>query len=124
MDSVKDNLRANMGCEDLMACLYDLTETDIQVFDVLSEEKMDIDTIAAIVERDRGTVFRSLKRLRNYGFVNRKQVNYSSGGYYHVYYLRKPKLKAKEMQAELNEFYSKLNCLIDRFEEEYSTNNG
>lgn len=123
MQSISENLKTDMKCRDLMTCLYDLTETDVRVFEVLAEQKrkMKIDTITTIIHRDRGTVFRSLKRLRNYGFVSRDQINYDSGGYYHVYYVRNPKLKAKEIQDDLNKFYTKINNLIDEFGEKYST---
>lgn len=111
-----------MECEDAMSCLYGFTETDIRVFEILSEqgEAMKIDAIAEIVERDRGTVFRSLKRLQKNGFVSREQVNYASGGYYHVYYVQDPATVVSEMQNSLNEIYSEIDIMIDKFREKYS----
>lgn len=123
MDSIADNLRADMECEDVLPCLYGLTETDVRVFEILAKQGdgMEIDTIAEIVERDRGTVFRSLKRLRKHGFVSKEQVNYESGGYYHVYHVRNSEAIVREMQESLNQVYANADRLVGQFREKYST---
>lgn len=123
LESLADNLRADMECEDVLSCLYGLTETDVRVFEILAEqgERMKIDAIAEIVERDRGTVFRSLKRLRKHGFVSREQVNYKSGGYYHVYHVRDSEAIVREMQETLNRVYAKADRLVGQFRNKYST---
>lgn len=121
MESVIDMIQTELECEDVLFCLYNLTETDVQIFEILIEqgEPVEIDWIAGIVERDRGTVFRSLKRLRKYGLVDRSQVNYESGGYYHIYTARDPKTITNKMQKDLNQLYTGVDQLIKQFRDKY-----
>jgi len=59
MESVIDMIQTELECEDVLFCLYNLTETDVQIFEILIEqgEPVEIDWIAGIVERDRAFVF-------------------------------------------------------------------
>lgn len=52
-------IQTELECEDVLFCLYNLTETDVQIFEILIEqgEPVEIDWIAGIVERDRAFVF-------------------------------------------------------------------
>lgn len=123
-DSIIDIIRTELECEDVVVCLYDLTETDIRIFELLIEqdEAVKIDRIAEMVKRDRGTVFRSLKRLRKYDLVDRSQVNYESGGYYHLYGPCDPETIASKMQKDLNHIYTGIDQLINQFQEKYDDN--
>ena len=84
-----------------------------------SEEALTIDDVADQVDRERSTAYRSIQRLLQSGCVQKEQVNYDDGGYYHVYYPTAPSDIASDMQRQLNEWYAKMGQLIQEFEETY-----
>ena len=118
-------LRADMECEGLLECFHGLTDLDRDCFAVVvkSDTPRTIDEIAENVERERSTVYRSLQRLRQAGFVQKEQVNYEQGGYYHVFRPTDPDVVADEMQRMLNDWYAKMGQLIGEFRTKYDTNN-
>ena len=67
--------------EQLFKHLYDLNDLDRSVYTLLIEhdEELQIDRIASEVDRDRTTVYRSVQRLLQAGFVQKDQVNYDEG---------------------------------------------
>lgn len=110
-----------MGCERLLDCFHGLKDLDRRVYDVLAESDtaMTVDDIADVVDRERSTAYRSVKRLVDAGVVEREQINYDEGGYYHVFEPRPTDEVADEMQATLNEFYAEMGTLIGEFRDEY-----
>ena len=124
-DSMAEYLRADMECEGLLECFHGLTDLDRDCFAVVveSDAALTIDEIAEEVDRERSTVYRSLQRLRQAGFVQKEQVNYEQGGYYHVFRPTDPDVVADEMQRMLNDWYAKMGQLIGEFRTKYDTNN-
>ncbi|EMA38365.1 helix-turn-helix domain-containing protein [Halococcus hamelinensis] len=122
-DSMAEYLRADMDCEGLLECIYGLTELDRDCFEVVieGEAPLTIDEIAEAVDRERSTAYRSLQRLRKAGFVQKEQVNYDQGGYYHVFRPADPDVAADEMQRMLNDWYAKMGQLIGEFRTKYET---
>ena len=114
-------LRQDMKCEGLLECFHGLKELDKRCFQVLveSEEPLTVDKLAAEVDRERSTVYRSVQRLMQTGFVQKEQINYDEGGYYHVFYPRDGDELADEMQRTLNDWYAKMGQLIDEFRSKY-----
>jgi predicted transcriptional regulator len=114
-------LNSDMECEGLLECLHGLKELDKECFGVLtaSGEPLTIDEVAGRVDRDRSTAYRSVQRLMQAGFVQKEQVNYDQGGYYHVYYPTDPDEVANDMQRMLNDWYAKMGNLIGEFREKY-----
>ena len=125
-DSMAEYLRADMDCEGLLECIYGLTELDRDCFEVVieGEAPLTIDEIAEAVDRERSTAYRSLQRLRKAGFVQKEQVNYDQGGYYHVFRPADPDVAADEMQRMLNDWYAKMGQLIGEFRTKYETTDG
>lgn len=121
-DSMSDLLRRDMDCEGLLECFHGLTDLDKRVFEELheSEDALTIDEVADRVDRERSTAYRSVKRLRDAGFVEQDQVNYEHGGYHHVYRPRDAEAVAHELQRTLNDWYAKMGTLIGEFEEKYA----
>ncbi|MEE6210401.1 helix-turn-helix domain-containing protein [Salarchaeum sp. III] len=121
-DSMSELLRRDMDCEGLLECFHGLTDLDKRVFEELndSEDALTIDEVAARVDRERSTAYRSVKRLRDAGFVEQDQVNYEQGGYHHVYRPRDAEEVARELQRTLNDWYAKMGSLIGEFEEKYA----
>jgi predicted transcriptional regulator len=121
-NSMNEMLRQDMECEGLLECFHDLKELDKEIFQLLSdyEEPLTVDEIADEVDRERTTAYRSVRRLLQAGFIQKEQVNYEQGGYYHVYRPRDGEEVAQEMQRTLNEWYAQMGQLIGEFGEKYS----
>lgn len=120
-DSMAELLQKDMECEGLLECMHGLKELDKQVFRALveSEEPLTVDEAAERVDRERSTAYRSIQRLIQAGFIQKEQVNYDQGGYYHVYHPVDPSTIADNMQRMLNDWYAQMGQLIQEFEDKY-----
>ena len=120
-DSMSEMLRQDMQCEGLLECFHNLKEMDKNVFRLLhdADEPLTVDEIAAEIDRERSTAYRSVKRLLQAGFLQKEQVNYEQGGYYHVYLPRDADDIAQEMQRMLNDWYAQMGQLIGEFSDKY-----
>jgi predicted transcriptional regulator len=114
-------LRADMECEGLLECFHGLKELDREVFQALvdADERLTVDEIAARVDRERSTAYRSVQRLLQSGLVQKEQVNYEQGGYYHVYRPVSAEEVTEDMQRMLNDWYAKMGQLIQEFRDKY-----
>ena len=119
--SMAEYLRADMECEGLLECFHGLKELDRDVFQVLvdAESRLTVDEIAERVERERSTAYRSVQRLLQSGLVQKEQVNYEQGGYYHVYRPVDAEEVTEDMQRMLNDWYAKMGQLIQEFRDKY-----
>src|SRR6266496_4391067 len=78
------------SCEDLFACLYNLSSSDLNLLRILlkyktQEEGFTLDSLAKQTNKDKGTIFRSLQKLLVLGFCTKHVKIPKEGGYYHVY---------------------------------------
>ena len=114
-------LQSDMECEGLLECIHGLKQLDRRCFEVLVEADgpMTVDELADVVERERSTAYRAVQRLMQAGFVQKDQVNYEQGGYYHVYRPTAPDEVADDMQRLLNDWYAKMGQLIQEFRDKY-----
>jgi predicted transcriptional regulator len=121
-ESMAAYLQQDMECEGLLECFHDLKRIDKEVFQLLNEtdEPLTVDEIADEIDRERSTAYRSVQRLMQAGFLQKEQINYDQGGYYHVYRPRDADEVAQEMQRTLNDWYAKVGQLIDEFSEKYA----
>jgi predicted transcriptional regulator len=117
-----EQLQQDMMCEGLLECFHGLKALDRECFETLVEagEPMTVDDVADAVDRERSTAYRSIQRLLQTGFIQKDQVNYDQGGYYHVYSPTDPEKIADDMQRLLNDWYAKMGQLIQEFEDKYS----
>jgi predicted transcriptional regulator len=120
-DSMSEQLQRDMVCEGLLECFHGLKQLDKEIFQELvqTEEPLTIDEIAEKVDRERSTAYRAVQRLLQAGFIQKEQVNYDQGGYYHVYKPTDPSNIADNMQRLLNDWYAKMGQLIQEFENKY-----
>jgi predicted transcriptional regulator len=120
-DAMSEYLKQDMQCEGLLECVHGLKELDKEIFRVLTKasDPLTVDEIAEAVDRERSTAYRSVQRLLQSGFVQKEQVNYEQGGYYHVFRPTDPDEIADEMQRLLNDWYAKMGQLIGEFREKY-----
>ncbi len=118
---MSEQLRRDMECEGLLECFHGLKELDKQCFRALveAEEPLTVDDIADAVDRERSTAYRAVQRLLQTGFIEKDQINYDQGGYYHVYSPTDPSQIADDMQRMLNDWYAKMGQLIQEFETKY-----
>ncbi|SNZ03761.1 Predicted transcriptional regulator [Natronoarchaeum philippinense] len=117
-DSMSEQLQQDMACEGLLECFHGLKQLDRDCYGALvdSEEPLTIDEVAERVDRERSTAYRSIQRLLQTGFIQKEQINYDQGGYYHVYYPTDPEQVADDMQRMLNDWYAKMGQLIQEYE--------
>jgi len=120
-DSMSEYLKQDMQCEGLLECIHGLKDLDREIFLHLTErdEPITVDEIAEAVDRERSTAYRSVQRLVDSGFVQKEQINYDQGGYYHVFRPTDPDEVADDMQRMLNDWYAKMGQLIGEFREKY-----
>ncbi|KZN22500.1 MULTISPECIES: helix-turn-helix domain-containing protein [unclassified Haladaptatus] len=120
-NSMAEYLQQDMECEGLLECIHGLKELDKQCYQVVirSDDPLTIDDIADRIDRERSTAYRSIQRLLQSGFIQKEQVNYDQGGYYHVYKPTDPGEVCHNMQRMLNEWYAKMGQLIQEFEDKY-----
>ncbi len=118
---MSEQLRQDMECEGLLECFHGLKQLDKEIFQevVGAGESLTIDEIADRVDRERSTAYRAVQRLLKAGFIQKEQVNYDQGGYYHVYKAADPSSIADDMQRMLNDWYAKMGQLIQEFENTY-----
>ncbi|MDZ7850928.1 MAG: helix-turn-helix domain-containing protein [Halodesulfurarchaeum sp.] len=121
VEALNRHLERDLECQSLLECLYDLNDLDRQCFRVLAdaEAPRTVDELATTVDRERSTVYRSVQRLLQLGLVQKDQVNYDRGGYYHVYRITDPDEIADEMQTKVNDWYAQIGYLVARFREKY-----
>ena len=119
--SMAEYLRADMECEGLLECFHGLKELDREVFESLvdADGRLTVDEIAERVDRERSTAYRSVQRLLQSGLVQKEQVNYEQGGYYHVYRPMSAEEVTEDMQRMLNDWYAKMGQLIQEFRDKY-----
>jgi predicted transcriptional regulator len=120
-DSMAEQLNQDMMCEGLLECFHGLKQLDRDCFERLveAEEPLTVDEIASAVDRERSTAYRAVQRLLTAGLIQKEQVNYDQGGYYHVYRPTDPTKIADDMQRLLNDWYAKMGQLIQEFEQKY-----
>ena len=120
-DSMSEQLQQDMECEGLLECFHGLKQLDRECFQALvgSEEPLTVDEIAEAVDRERSTAYRAVQRLLQTGFIQKEQINYEQGGYYHVYSPTDPEQIAGDMQRLLNDWYAKMGQLISEFRTKY-----
>lgn len=120
-DSLSEMLRQDMQCESLLECFHGMGDLERRVFGTVveAEEPMTIDELAEAVDRERSTTYRAVRRLREAGFIQREQINYEQGGYYHVYKAVDGDEIAEDMQRLLNDWYAQMGQLIDEFRQKY-----
>jgi len=120
--SMAEHLQQDMQCESLLECFHGLKGLDRTVFQLLIEadEALTVDEIAERVDRERSTAYRAVQRLLQSGFIQKEQVNYDQGGYYHVYRPVDADQIADEMQRLLNDWYATMGQLIGEFREKYA----
>lgn len=100
-------------CDNVLECLYDLSELDIQILTILKEgEEYRCDALAEKLDKDQSTVYRALEKLLSCGLIYKEKQSIRKGGYYYLYSSRpKERIKAEALNC-LEEWYHQMKKSI------------
>jgi predicted transcriptional regulator len=111
------------SCEDLFACLYNLSSSDLNLLRILlrykvQKEGFTLDSLAKQTNKDKGTVFRSMQKLVVLGFCTKHTKTLKEGGYYHIYKAADMNTIEKIVDYRIKEVQQSLNRIRKRFKED------
>ena len=120
MESIRSLTRRGATCTELLVCLYDLKQTDVDALrEVARREQATLDEISDAVERDRSTVHRSLSKLVSLGLVYKRARPLEGGGYHHVYVVAEESQVKEQARLRVGEITGSLQRLVDSFEADF-----
>jgi len=74
-----------------------------------------LDELADLMDRDRGTIFRSLQKLVSIGFCTKQSVNLKEGGYKHLYNSVSAEQIEKNAENRIGQIQTSLTRLMKKF---------
>ncbi|MFW5952667.1 MAG: helix-turn-helix domain-containing protein [Candidatus Natronoplasma sp.] len=93
---IEDTGVKEVGPENVIECIYDLSELDKEILSLFSRgEELGSSEIAERINKDQSTAYRSLEKLSECGLIYKEKQNIRNGGYYFLY-SRRPLDKIKE----------------------------
>jgi predicted transcriptional regulator len=120
MESIVSLTRRGATCTELLTCLYDLKQMDMEVlYETARKEQVTLDEISDSVKRDRSTVHRSLSKLVSLNLVYKRMRTLKDGGYYHVYMVAEESQIKKQVNLRAKEIIESLEGLVDRFASDF-----
>ncbi len=121
MKSISSLRSTGAGCSDLLYCLYDLGDAEVEVLRQLAAgSEMTLDELAEGLERDRSTVHRSLSRLLSTGMCYRRTAGLKGGGYFHIYGISDMGVMKRRIESDVSEIIASLMRLSERFESDFT----
>ena len=110
----------NICCDDVIQCIFNLNTLDLKVYKKLKQTGENrADKLAKQLNKERSTVYRSLKKLTCTGLCIKKTKTIKKGGYYHVYTCDDLKKTKEKLENCIDEWYKKMNNTIKELEKEY-----
>lgn len=110
-------------CEDVLECIAGFGELEKKIyFQMARNDALTVDEIAEKVGRERSTVFRALKKLKENGFIEEDTKGLEGGSYVNIYSSIPPKEVSEDMRERIEEWTNLMNQMIDEFEKKYSDN--
>jgi predicted transcriptional regulator len=117
--SIHEMLRANCKCDDVAKCVLGLKNLDLLAYKKLFERgPMTAEELGDLLQRERSTAYRSLQNLIAVGLVYRETRSIQIGGYYYEYVAIPPVQFKQMLKQNINDWYHKMNRLLDDFEME------
>ncbi len=111
------NPNNNICCNDVIQCVFDLNDLDINTYKKLKEKKeLQATELADILKKERSTVYRSLQRLVCCGLCNKETKTLEKGGYFHVYSPITKKETKKKINKCIDDWYKKMKDTIKTLE--------
>jgi predicted transcriptional regulator len=105
-------------CSDLLRCLFNLNDTDLQVFNAIPEQGgTTIEKITSLVKKDRSTVHRSLEKLIACALCFKERRSGRTRGFLDYYYAAPMKEILQRAEQHLDTCYHKFKEIIRKEQE-------
>lgn len=107
------------SCTDLLRCMYNLSDMDMEVLRLLlAEGPFRAEDLAERLGKDRSTVYRSLQKLVSCQVISKETKSLERGGYYHVYATVPRDVLRERLEHCIEEWHSRVSMFLDRFDED------
>ncbi|MGC1132213.1 MAG: MarR family transcriptional regulator [Nitrososphaeraceae archaeon] len=113
--------RLNSTVKDLLVYLFDLSPLDFEILLFLIKihpESISLEDLSKKVDRDKSTVFRSLKRLVIQRIVTKETRTMKERGYFHAYASIDKRTLKVETEKRVTEIKNNFNRLLKHFEDD------
>ncbi|WP_290902832.1 helix-turn-helix domain-containing protein [Ferroglobus sp.] len=105
----------------ILRCVLRLTPSEIEVYLALHKHpNLGVDELAEIMGKDRSGVYRSLQSLMEKGLVRREYRILKHGGYKYLYIPIPIEELKEKLRSELENWFKKLNEIVEKFSIEES----
>lgn len=109
---------ADIDCENVLNCLYNLTEVDEEILDALEQSgEFRSDDLAEKIGKDQSTVYRSLQRLHECGLIYKEKEKIRNGGYFFLYSIRPVDKIREEAKECIEDWYKEMKGTIEQLDE-------
>ncbi len=116
MESIQFLTRKGATCSELLTCLYNLKQMDLDILFVVARgDQVTLDEISEAVKRNRSTVHRSLSKLVSLSLVYKRVRTLKEGGYYHIYIAAEESKIKEQASLKVKEITQSLERLVDNF---------
>ena len=110
-------LNNKICCDDVLKCVFDLNNLDIDVYNKLKKfGEMRADELAKKINKDRSTVYRSLQKLACCNLCLKETKNIGRGGYYHIYRWNNISEAKKELEECIDKWYKQMKNTLKEIE--------
>ena len=107
----------NICCDDVIRCIFDFNNLDINVYKKLKEDgELKAQELAYKLKKERSTVYRSLQKLTKCGLCIKKTNKIEAGGHYHTYECINSKLVKIKIESCINDWYKSMKNTLKVFE--------
>ena len=107
----------NICCNDVLKCVFDLNNLDIDVYNKLKKfGEMRADELAKKINKDRSTIYRSLQKLTCCNLCLKETKNIRKGGCYHIYQCNEISEAKKELEECIDKWYEQMKNTIKEIE--------
>jgi len=121
MDSIKLLTQKNSTCSELLSCLFNLKNIDLEAFYSIAQKKhTTLNEISAAINRDKSSAHRCLSKLLSAGLLQRRTRTLKDGGYYHEYSVVEVSLIKKQTEIMVEDICYSLKNLVDNLESDFS----
>ncbi|MFZ1878456.1 MAG: MarR family transcriptional regulator [Nitrososphaeraceae archaeon] len=113
--------RLNSTVKDLLVYLFDLSPLDFEILLFLIKihpESISLEDLSKKVDRDKSTVFRSLRRLVIQRIVTKETRTMKERGYFHAYASIDKRTLKVETEKRVTEIKNNFNRLLKHFEDD------
>ena len=122
MRALADLLKDDPECDAVLELVDGCGELDRKIYRTAldAEDRLTVDEFATLVDRDRSTTYRAIRRLHEHGYLDRERVSYDSGGYCYRYESVDPDVVAGKLSDRLASCHERLQGLVDEFRDRYT----